>query len=339
MKRYLTISVIAVAILLLIVAAIGAYRGLKSPSQPPPHDLGEITYGWDEWPGVLPYLVAQEKGFFTANGLKVKMIKLEINSQLVDALIKGQVDFVGDITLVDILKARSRGDKLQIINTTDYSNGGDGIVAKKTIGSVADLRGKRVAVEQGSLSEKLLFYALEKNNLGLQDVERVSLPAAEAAQAFIRGEVDAAVTYDPELSEAVAAGGVKIFSTALAPGLIIDVGAMRQDYIDREPEKVQAVLRAYFLALDYIKSNPQEAYAVGAEYFNVSEQDFADYLSGLELVDLRGNLSAMSYASGYESLYGNGALANRYLRSIGVISSDIDVVEVIRPEFVRFLSK
>ncbi|MFA5125039.1 MAG: ABC transporter substrate-binding protein [Patescibacteria group bacterium] len=340
MKKYLNIILVLAIVLILIVAAVGAYWSLRLSKQSViPNNLGEITYGWDEWPGILPYLVAQEKGLFSANGLKVRMVKSETNSQLVSELINGQIDFVGDITMVDVLKAQSQGNKLQIINVTDYSNGGDGIVARKSIVSIADLKGKKVAVEQGSLSEKLLFYALEKNNLKLQDVQRVSLPAAEAAQAFIRGEVDAVVTYDPGLSEAVAAGGVKIFSTALAPGLIIDVGVMRQDFIDSEPEKVKAVLRAYFQALEYIKNNPEESYAIGIKYFNVSEQEFIGYLSGLQLVDLRGNLSAMSYTSGYESLYGNGVLANRYLRSIGAIGSDVDVVGVIRPEFVRILSR
>ncbi|MFA6594392.1 MAG: ABC transporter substrate-binding protein [Candidatus Buchananbacteria bacterium] len=339
MKKYLISAIILAAVLILLVVAFFIYQFPRVADKAIVPNLGELNYGWDEWPGVLPYLVANDKGFFSANGLKVKMVKIETNSQMVSKLIDGQIDFTGDITLVDTLKAYSRGENLQVINVTDYSNGGDGIVAKKSIAKVADLKGKRVAVELGSLNEKLLFYALEKNDLELRDVQRVDLSAAEAAQAFIRGEVDAAVTYEPGLSEAVAAGGVKIFSTALTPGLIIDVGAMRNDYINQNPEKVQAVLRSYFMGLDYIKNNPQESYAIGAKYFNVSEQEFADYLSGLEWVDLRGNLLSMSYSLGYESLYGNGSLANRYLREIDIISSDIDIGEVIRPEFVRALTK
>jgi len=195
-----------ITILTFVLLTILAAGGIFFYGQSQPKSLGKITLGWNTWPGNLPYLVAYEQGFFKEQGLEMEMIAEESYLKKVDDLISGKIDFSGDMALVDVVEKASKGGKLNVVLATDYSNGADGIVAKKEIKNISEFKGKKVAAEVGTLGEYLLYDALKKNNLELSDVQEVNLSAQEAAQAFIRGEVDAAVTYEPDYSQAVEKG-------------------------------------------------------------------------------------------------------------------------------------
>lgn len=291
---------------------------------------------WDDWPGMLPYWVAYEKGFFAAEGLDVKMAKVEDDRQLINKLLAGEIDFAADVDLVYLIKEQFRGNNLQIIGVTDSSSGADGVVAKKNISGVKGLKNKKVAVEAGSLSEKMLYYALDQYDLGLKDINIINLNATEAAVAFIQGMVDAAVTYEPSLSEAVSRGeGQIIFSSAQTPNLLIDTLVARKFYIDSHNKEIQSFLQAYLKAVDYIKANPDEAYGIGAQYLGVTKESFAQMISGLKIMGLDDNMAAFSFTAGYESLFGNAELTNNFLLEIGEISSPVNVDDFIRPEFIR----
>ena len=82
----------------------------------------------------------------------------------------------------------------------DESRGGDGILATKDIRSIADLKGKSVAVLRGSLQQFYLGVLLKEAGLSEADIEVVDLPLDNAAEAFMMQEVDAAVTYEPWLT-------------------------------------------------------------------------------------------------------------------------------------------
>src|SRR5207253_2486605 len=86
----------------------------------------------------------------------------------------------------------------------DASVGGDGILAKSTIKTVQDLKGQKVAVNQGSVSEWFLAQVLKKNGLSLSDVTEQNMKSGEAGAAFVAGQVDVAVTWEPWLSKAKA---------------------------------------------------------------------------------------------------------------------------------------
>ena len=84
----------------------------------------------------------------------------------------------------------------------DESHGGDGIVATKDIQSIADLKGKMVAVpERRSVASSYLNVLLKEAGLSEADIETVDLSAEDAGDAFLMREVDAAVTWEPCLTQ------------------------------------------------------------------------------------------------------------------------------------------
>src|SRR5207248_702693 len=127
--------------------------------------------------------------------------------------------------LDNVIIAQSNGLAMVVVGESDFSYGGDGIIATKNIKSIADLKGKRVACPEGLPSHFFLLHLLKQNNLGPKDIELV--PADDGGQAatmFASGRVDAAVTWDPWISQAdkkTEGKGHVLITTRDAPGLIL----------------------------------------------------------------------------------------------------------------------
>ncbi|MEI7718877.1 MAG: ABC transporter substrate-binding protein [archaeon] len=340
MNNYFLNKKVLISVVIICVFIIFIILGFFYFKQPETKSIGEITYGYQNWPGVLPYLIAYDQGFFNEKGLKVNLVKEESYVKEIENLTLGKTDFVGDIALIDVVKEVSHGNNLKVVLATDYSNRADGIVARKDIDMVSKLKGKRVAVEEGTLGEYLLYDALKKNNLSLSDLKIVNLSAQEGAQAFIRGEVDAAVTYEPDLSQAVAGGnGLRPYTSLSSPGLIIDVLAFRPDFVAKNPDKVSAVVSAYIKAMDFFNANPEKSYIIGANYFGITPAEFKDQLAGIKLMNKEDNNLAMSYKTSVESLHGAVIQANEFLKNKGTIKDNVDSIEIIDPKFIRELNK
>lgn len=299
------------------------------------NDKKIVTIGWDEWIGVLPYLVAYDQGYFQESGLKINLKKITTDEEMNNLLVSSQIDFAPDIDLVNILLENSRGNEIQVVGVSDISLGGDGIAARPGIDSIEQLKGKKVAVKRLSLSEKLLYYALLQEGMSLKDIQINDLDAEAAAAALINNQVAAAATYEPYLSEAAVAGNKIIYSSLLKPGFMADCLVARQAYINENPDVVTAVLESYFRAVDYIKQYPTSSLAIGAKYLDLTPEQLQQDYAQMQQIDLRGNITAFSFSAGYESLYGNGELTNTYLLDIGEIKQGIDLETVLRPEFVR----
>jgi NitT/TauT family transport system substrate-binding protein len=112
-----------------------------------------------------------------------------------------------------------------IFMVTDTSSGADGIVARPEIRAVADLADKSVAVAKGAPSHFFLYALSKKNSVDLRRVKLVFFDDPTlAGQAFASGNVDAAVTWEPLLSQIVGKQqGHLLASSADTPDTIVDV--------------------------------------------------------------------------------------------------------------------
>jgi NitT/TauT family transport system substrate-binding protein len=181
------------------------------------------------------------------------------------------------------------GIDLHYVLAVDNSKGGDGIAANKDIKSIADLKGKKVAFEEGSVSQFFLNALLKDAGMSQSDIEPVNMAATDAGVAFAAKQVDAAVTWEPALSQgAKAPHGHLLLSSADKPGLITDVVAATTTTLNTKGDDVKAFVRAWYKALDYIKTNPDDANAIMAKGVGGWLSDpkvFADTLGGIEYLD------------------------------------------------------
>ena len=275
---------------------------------------GKITIGTAIWPGYLALYVAQEKGYFRETGLDVDVtlgIGLEeVSKDYVAGKMQGRANLV-----FDAVKEWLGGFDHKVILAIDYSNGSDAILARQAILSVQDFKGKRVGYEFGTLEEFYLTWVLVENGMEISDIVPVNANPEEAAKMLKEGQVDVAVTYEPFVSKFVSSGDFHVVtSSADFPGLITDILTFRTDFIEAYPETIRAIVSAYFKAIDFWKTHPDEAHAIMAKKFKDTPESIAKQLKGVKLLDKRDNETAFTFSTGVQSLYGNLRQIDKFIQ-------------------------
>lgn len=330
-----------------IVALAGAaswlgYRrfGRSEEAQRPPNLYsGLITIGAETWPGYLALFIAQDRGYFQEEGLRVRVKRYSALGTLSKDYVAGKMQARANLTL-DAVNERLQGLDHQAVLAIDYSNGADAIAARRHIRGVKDFIGKRVAYEPDTLEEFFLSWALNQYNLSLRDVISVPGNPEETGRMLESGQVDVAVTHEPFLSKAIKSGKARaIYSSANAPGLITDILTFRTDFIERHPESVHGVLRAYFKGLEFWKEHPEEAYIILGREFGEAPEIVRNGMLGITMLDLRDNRTAFSFAAGLKSLYGNMRRIGEFVQAHRK-RPDIETLEtdtLIEARFIRDL--
>jgi NitT/TauT family transport system substrate-binding protein len=274
-RRALLRSLLAPAALLLTGCDIG-------PKYEPP-----LRIGTGLWPGYTPLHIARDRGLFGETEVKIATFSTDYDASR--AFRDGRIEVLCG-TLGDTLRSIDQGNDVRIVLVLDFSNGADGIAARPEITKISDLRGKRVAVEVGTLTHFVLIRALEMASLNESDVTLKNLGMDEATAALGKGDVDAAALWEPFLTKAERGGARRVFSSAEIPGEILDVLAVRTDALRDRPRDVDRIIQAWGAALDLVRQRPHEAEPIMMAQLDMSAQELHESLAELELVDLAQNL-------------------------------------------------
>jgi len=279
-------------ILSFIFLAAVSLHGCQSESTIPTYRVG-----LGPWVGFGPLYLAKEKGFFKEAGVDVDLIVLTGIAERNSALKSGKLDALAAPVDYFVLSA-GNGVKTTIVMAIDESVGGDGIVASKSIKQFSDLRGKKVAFQRGLPSEFFLRALLQQHGVKLSELDYTDMETAQGGAAFIAGQVDAAVVWEPWLSKAAGEGGGHILaSTKEYPNLIVDCLAFTREAVSRSPQDVDKIVKAILKAIDYWKQNPEEANRIMAPHFQLEPAKYAAVLSGARFTDLARNQQYFGTAS------------------------------------------
>jgi len=240
--------------------------------------------GYSVWVGYGPFFVAQEKGFFDEEGVEVELINIEDPKVRFAALAAGRID--GLATTVDTVPLYLKPDiAYRYVFAVDDSVGGDGVVARNEIKTIADLEGKKVAFNNGTVSQFYINVLLERAGLTEDDIEAVQMSQGDAGSAFVAGHVDAAVTWEPWLTRGAEAEHGKILAdTSTEPGLVTDVFVVPEAALTDRKSDVEAIYRAWVKAVTFVDENPDEAYPIMAEGVGGWLDDPAVFAETLEKV-------------------------------------------------------
>ena len=121
--------------------------------------LDKVTIGYSAWPGWFPLAVAEKAGIFKKDGLDVDLKYFADYIASLDAMVAGKLD-ANTQTLNDTMASVAGGSKQAIIVVNDNSAGNDAIICDKSITSIADLKGKTIAAEEGVVDHFLLLQGL-----------------------------------------------------------------------------------------------------------------------------------------------------------------------------------
>jgi len=288
----------------------------------------KVNIGISGWTGFAPLVLAKEAGIFAKNGLDVTIKKIPQKDRHL-AIASGDVQCAAT-TVETWLVWDAAGVKTKQIFQLDKSYGADGMVVRKDIASIKDLKGKTVAASAPGTSPYFaLAWMLKENGLSVKDVKVVNMEPGPAAQAFIAGQNDAALTYEPYLStvrEKPDAG--KIIATTLDYPMVMDTFGCTPAFLVDE-KAAAALTKSYFDALAMIKAEQAKAYEImGADVKQTGEQ-FGKSAGYLRWSDAEGN---KTFFSGEWQAF--NAKAADVLLEVGLIKAKPDFASLIDTRFV-----
>ncbi len=257
-----------------------------------PAARAEIKVGVSDWTGWVAWYVARDQGYFKKYGADVDLVWFANYSDSIAALSTGQLD-ANSQTWSDTLGPLAKGLPLKVVLVNDNSAGNDAVMVGAAIKGFGDLRGRKVALEQYSISHFVLYTALARNGLSPKDVNVVNLSAGDAAAAFISGRVEAAVVWNPWISEIEQSGkGRALFTSKEMPGLIPDLLVAQARAVQGKRKDLVGMIRAWFDTEAFIRAQPEHAIAIMSKVVGLSPQQYRVLLPGTHFFDAAANQEA-----------------------------------------------
>jgi NitT/TauT family transport system substrate-binding protein len=225
-----------------------------------------------------------------------------------------------------------------VVLTNDNSTGNDAIVINDRIKSVKDLKGKRVAAEEGTVDHFLLVQALKRVGMTMKDIQFVSLETSKAADAFAAGQVDAAAVFAPFTTKALKRTGSRVlFSSKDFPGSISDHLVFTRKFVKEHPEQVQAVVNSWFETLRHINKgmNKDEDDLIMSKRAGVTLAEYKDYTDGTKIFTAEDNIEAFKQGKDNTYLSQAAAETNQFLFENKLIKKKVDVSKIFDDRFVN----
>jgi NitT/TauT family transport system substrate-binding protein len=317
----------------------------------------QLVVGINTWAGHAPGVVFNhgmdpnpDSHYKKDFGMDVKFVLLEDPAAKLAAFKKGDIDIMWDTVdnwarEASILSEGSVHGKSVMLQ--DWSRGGDGIVSLASINSIEDLKGKKISCTQFTPSHFLLLYLLSQSGLSNEDRAAVekniifSQDAPAAAAMFKAKQVDAAVTWEPDLSGAVEARGAEahvLVSTMAATQVIADTLIARDDLINQAPETVRDFVHGWFKGMDMMHDDPAGTNHIVADALKLDDDTVSGMLSGLKLTQYADNAAIYGLSGGkshFETLFNTAFVI---WRKKGLVNRPVDAKDWADTDFVRALA-
>ena len=196
-------------------------------------------------------------------GLSVKWTEFPAGPVLLEGLNVGSIDF-GTVGEAPPIFAQAAGANLVYVGNEPPSPHSEAIIVPKgsAIRSVADLKGKKIALNKGSNVHYLLVKALQNAGVDYKDVQTIFLPPADARASFERGAVDAWAIWDPFFAAAEKQLGARILADG--KGLVSNhqFYLASRSFAQANPDTVKIVLEEVAKVDDWGSKNLAEVTAI-----------------------------------------------------------------------------
>ena len=263
-------------VLLLILAIIGAgvYFGYPYIKKASKGGEADLRAGFNNFVGFAPGIdmnggAAPNKNsrMYKEFGLTFQAVRMDDMQKLNDALKNGDLDFIFTTTDISPIGMDRSSDlaKMSVMQflKIDDSRGADVFIVDKSINTVADLKGKKIACALGWPSNTLLHATLEAGGLTEQDVKILPMGDPFAAKtAFTTGNADATVVWSPDDQECLKSRDSKILtSTTLLPNIIMDGFIARKEVLEKKKDLFIKLSRAWLVANAEMRDPEKMAHA------------------------------------------------------------------------------
>ncbi|MDF3836770.1 ABC transporter substrate-binding protein [Cupriavidus basilensis] len=290
----------------------------------------QVTLGMSGWTGFAPLTLADKAGIFKKHGVDVD-IKMIPQKDRHLALAAGAIQCAAT-TVETHVAWNANGVPITQIVQLDKSYGADGLAVRGDVKGFADLKGKTIGVDApGTAPYFGLAWMLRKNGMTLKDVKTTTLSPQAAAQAFVSGQNDAAMTYEPYLSSVRQNPDKgRILATTLDYPMVMDTLGCAPKWLKDNPKAAQALVDSYFEALDMIRQDPAKANDIMGAAVKQSGEQFAKSSAYLRWQDREAN---RKFFGGELASFSKEAA--QVLLDIGVIRQVPDVTALYDARFIK----
>ncbi|MPZ77159.1 MAG: PhnD/SsuA/transferrin family substrate-binding protein [Deltaproteobacteria bacterium] len=225
---------------------------------------GQLVVGFSAYSAAfMPAFVADRSGYFSQEGLSVKLIFFQSGVQLAQSLISGDTQ-IGMGSAPELITAVNAGVKMRAVwgisNKMPYA-----LISRPQIRTINELKGKKIAVSsRGSLSEFLAAYVLKSKGLDPQrDVTYLPIGGVPTRFAAVQsGSVDASLISAAHFEKARQSGlNLLLMLEDIIPEWPLDIIYLREDFLTSREAEFKAYLKAYRQGVATSKKNPDAAIA------------------------------------------------------------------------------
>ncbi|WP_425059571.1 Putative aliphatic sulfonates-binding protein [Sporomusa carbonis] len=254
MKKFVVVMIMVV----MMIALGGCAGNKKEDSAQQSGKLQNITIGLMPDVDSIPFIIAQEKGYFKEEGLTVTLESFKSAVDRDSALQGGKLDGVISDMLAEAF-AKSGGFDTVI---TSLTSGSYKLVVNKdeTATSIQDLKGKDVAISKNTIIEYVTDKVMTEGGLTPADINKIIIPQIPARLEMLQNSKIAAATLPEPLATIAVKNGAKVLNSSDRLGINPGVMLFTTKAVNDKEQEIKAVYRAYNKAIDYLSREPVENY-------------------------------------------------------------------------------
>lgn len=276
-----------------VAAAFGMAMGTAWADMPKEVNIAYVKSPFNIQNMVIKDQQLLEKAF-AKHGTKVVWHTISSGAKQTQAMAAGSLDVSAVMNTASLLAANGADNKVVVVNGVAHPADVFTIVGKKGKKmSVKDLKGKKVAGPRGTVLHQLLVAALVKEGMSVKDVEFVPMDIPSAMSALLAGHVDAALLAASAVIKAEQQG-CQVITTAKDLVNVNLVMTASAEFAKKHPEAVALIQKVQRDSLKWVKTNWNQAMALGAKEHGISLEDakklaaWSNYYDTLTEADVKG---------------------------------------------------
>lgn len=266
-------------IFVITIILVGAFF-ILSPKQ---DETQIVKIGYLPITASLPLFIAQENGYFSEQGLNVELVKFETSNQVIDALVRGDIQAeAGTSSFVTLTALQTEHDSIKVFMVNSFTEEkpiSSLIVSKNSeIENIQELKGKKIGSFPGSTMKTYTQLFLEKNNAFDENTQIIEIASSLQLQTLSSGSIDALLSLEPTptigefngISRTLVSAPIE--KNVLTPW-VAGTFSFNSDFEKLESsEKIEIALEK---AVDYMRENPEDSRKLFTKYTAITDEALA----------------------------------------------------------------
>jgi NitT/TauT family transport system substrate-binding protein len=281
------------------------------------------------WPGYEPLYLARDMGYLDEKQVVLK--ELPSSNVTLESFSNGSAD-IATLTLDETLTLLAQGKKVRILAAMDISNGADAVMAKPSVRTIADLKGKRIAITNIPLGVYMLSRTLDAAKLKANDVTVIPLPEDTHEAAYRQNKVDVAITFEPYKTKIAQAGAHVIFDSSKIPNEVFDLLLVSDETYQSRRNDLCTLTRQWFKTLEYIKTNTAEAQGRMSKRLGMDPVLYRGMMDGLKVPSREENVNLLS--GKHPAILESAQKLAHVMQESGLVNVQVDPSVALAPDFL-----